>query len=911
MNQRFWIPAIRLMNRLKYPWKFTLISLLFTLPLAVLLYSFLADLNTQINDTRIDENGLVYIGALRVLLEPLQRHRAFSYGLRSGRIQFKDAVLDEKGRVEEAIRLIDRLDRNFGTSLSTTQDWNDIKIQWERLNEANPSLSPHDELEARSSLIQRLVTLIARVADVSRLILDSDASVYHLVDVLSDKLPQEVEIAGRLRSLSMPYSGKTPMPVEEWTQMEVLSGDLSMQTQELAVGFQAAFQGNAPVQSRLMPLLEKSLDNQRILSRAFQGSLPAPLGKSIQRPDYFFLGTQSLNSFFILFDFTAVELSRILNARLHHLRVEECVTAAWIALILAIIGYLYVGFYRSVMVTVSKLSEASERMLGGQTGQLVVLENRDELGQVVKSFNTIAERLHTEWTQARNELTERTKAEVALRISEFRFRRLMDSNTIGISVASLKGDIFEANDESLRIFGFTRADLVAGRVNWAHSTPPEYRDSDDRAVRQLTSSGIAAPWEKEIVRPDGTRVPVMIGVAMLDAEQCIAFMLDNTERKKAEERSRQSDERFRQLAENIREVFWMADIEKSGVIYISPAYEKIWGRTCQSLYKQPASFLEAIHPDDRARVIKALDWRKTTDYDETYRIVQPQGDILWIHDRGFPIKDKSGRVYRMAGIAEDITERRKLEVVLHQSEKMSAVGRLAAGVAHEINNPLSVILGFAQALAKNVKEDDPAAMPLRSIEREAVRCKNLVQNLLAFSRQGPAKAQIFKTSEVFSSSLALIETQARMKSIEIKRETDGDEIFLNGDKNLIEQAIINLGSNAIDAMPHGGVLTISSSKAEENGRPFVRIQIKDTGMGMSEAVQKRLFEPFFTTKEPGKGTGLGLALVHETVEKHHGRINCQSREGQGTIFTMTLPACRAELLEAANERLASLPRSVA
>jgi len=488
------------------------------------------------------------------------------------------------------------------------------------------------------------------------------------------------------------------------------------------------------------------------------------------------------------------------------------------------------------------------------------------------------------------DITERKKAEQALRTSEFRFRRLMDSNLLGISVANLKGDIFEANDESLRIFGYTRADLDAGRVNWARSTPREHLEADARAIRQLTASGVATPWEKEMLQPNGTRVPVMIGVAMLDGENCLAFTLDLTERKKVEDQLQQSEERFRQLAENIREVFWMTDVDKGRMIYISPAYEQIWGRSRASLYENPASFVEVIHPDDRNRVIAALNRQVIDGYDEIYRIIQPKGDICWIHDRAFPIKDESGRVYRMTGIAEDITEQRKLEGAVHLSEKMSAVGQLAAGVAHEINNPLGVILGFAQSLVKRVPEDDPISMPLKSIEREALRCKNLVQNLLTFSRQGPARDEAFELPEALSSSLVLIETQARIKSIQLIQDIQVDGSRLRGNRNQIEQVIINLCSNAIDAMPKGGTLTVSSSAIMEKGQPFVRLEVKDTGVGIPEAIQKRIFEPFFTTKEPGKGTGLGLALVHEIVERHQGRIECRSQEGGGTTFILLLPA---------------------
>lgn len=225
------------------------------------------------------------------------------------------------------------------------------------------------------------------------------------------------------------------------------------------------------------------------------------------------------------------------------------------------------------------------------------------------------------------------------------------------------------------------------------------------------------------------------------------------------------------------------------------------------------------------------------------------------------------------------------EEALRRTEKLSALGRLAAGIAHEINNPLGSILGFAQAAAARLSPSDALAPPLRAIEEEAVRCRNIVKNLLTFSRQDAGAVEVFDLSRAVEDTLSMIEAQARVQGVEMFRELEPG-LSAAGDRGQIQQVIMNLCSNAVDAMPEGGRVTIRSGATKGGG---VYLEVKDEGAGVPSDIRPKIFDPFFTTKEVGKGTGLGLSLVHEIVLRHRGTVDAAFPSGGGSTFRVTFP----------------------
>ncbi|HEX2855095.1 MAG TPA: response regulator [Opitutaceae bacterium] len=382
------------------------------------------------------------------------------------------------------------------------------------------------------------------------------------------------------------------------------------------------------------------------------------------------------------------------------------------------------------------------------------------------------------------------------------------------------------------------------------------------------------------------------------------------ERKQADEALRASEERLREFAENIHEVFWMTDHTKNQVLYISPAYERIWGRTCASLYARPHEWREAIHPSDRERILQAAAKQAKGEYDETYRIVRPDGTERWIHDKASPVAGPNGTVIRIVGVAEDITDRRALEEQLRRKQRTEAVGALANGIAHDLNNILAPVL-VAPALLRETVKSEPEVRLLELIEQSAQRGSAIVRQLLTFSRGAGGERVVVQVRHLLEETIGFMR-ETFPRNIELVDCIPGDLWPVLGDPNQLQQVIMNLCVNARDAMPNGGRLTLIAKNGElrdadvQAHRPAkagscVAFTVADTGQGIPVAIIDRIFDPFFTTKVLGKGAGLGLSTVQGVVTSHEGFITVASEPGRGATFTVHLPASRDRAVVAAPE----------
>jgi two-component system, cell cycle sensor histidine kinase and response regulator CckA len=517
-------------------------------------------------------------------------------------------------------------------------------------------------------------------------------------------------------------------------------------------------------------------------------------------------------------------------------------------------------------------------------------------------------------------LNDVTASEAALRASETRFAHAFTKSPLPVTMLRLCDSCFiDVNEAFLKTFGYERDELIGHSVQlfhfWADDAEREATYAKFQADGRLTEHPVRLLTKSGDVR-DLLWTMECIDVGGEDGIMCT--MQDVTNRKRDEGALRESEARFRQIAENIREVFWLAEPDLSRIVYVSPAYEAIWGRAVKRLYANPNDWLNAIHVDDRERVMaSAAAQILSGNYEAQYRIVRPDGQVRWIHDRGFPVRDDAGNMIRFAGFAEDVTQRLQLEDELRQTQKMESLGMLAGGVAHDFNNVLAVIASCNGLLAEDIPTDAPNRELADEIEAAVNRAAALTRQLLAFSRKQVTEPRVVDLNAIVNETCKMLRRMVG-EDVMLSTSLDPDLGRARVDPGYLVQVLMNLAVNARDAMPRGGTLTLTTRNAvidehhvrrhpcAKRGRATL-IEVSDTGTGMPPDVVARIFEPFFTTKAHGKGTGMGLAVVHGIVDQAGGLIEVDSLLGIGTTFRVYLPTVDGEV-ETSDELIKSTAR---
>ena len=345
---------------------------------------------------------------------------------------------------------------------------------------------------------------------------------------------------------------------------------------------------------------------------------------------------------------------------------------------------------------------------------------------------------------------------------------------------------------------------------------------------------------------------------------------------------------------------WAWDVEEATISWGGREAE-VFGERGKPTDASLDSFLELVHPSDRSTVDQGL-WRAAENGQRCeldFRVLDPDGHTRWLAMRGQRAHEDGRSGLKLLGLVMDVTERRRLEEQLLQSQKLEAIGRLAGGVAHDFNNLLTGILGYANFALKSLPENHDSRTDILEIERAGTRAAALTGQLLAYARRQMIAPKIVSLNELVTNMENLLR---RLIGEDVDLETRcASELWpAQIDPGQFEQVIINLAVNARDAMPHGGSLTIETSNCtlddtyvsqhpEVLPGEYVMLAVADTGVGMDSATQVRIFEPFFTTKEQGKGTGLGLAVCYGIVRQADGHLWVYSERGRGTTFKVLLP----------------------
>ena len=548
------------------------------------------------------------------------------------------------------------------------------------------------------------------------------------------------------------------------------------------------------------------------------------------------------------------------------------------------------------------------------------------------------------------DITDRRKAEASLRLSEARFRGLWESGIILITTSDRTGLILDVNDAFARALGYSRDELISGRVRWHDLTPPEWAASDEIALSQLATRGAAQTWEKELIAKDGRRVPVLAGAVMLDDNEGIAIAIDLTERKLVD----------RALYERMKSAALTAEVgialghEKSLqamlrrcteaiVKHLGAAFARIWtvdaGATVLELQASAGMYTHVDGAHGRVPVGKFKIGRIAQDR-EPHLTNDVQRDP-WIGDPAWasrermvafagyplivgseligvvamfarePLSDAAFQGLRSIADAIAIGIQRKraesvkdaLEAQLRQAQKLEAIGSLAGGVAHDFNNILSVILSYSEMMKSDLEPGHAMIGDVDEINSAALRAARLTRQLLAFSRQQVLQPRVLDLNEVVRDLKSMLR-RLLSEDVELAINADAPAGNVHADPGQIEQVLMNLVVNARDAMPSGGTVTIETASvnldasfaAEHVGvtpGPHVMLSVTDTGHGMDSVVRARIFEPFYTTKEKGKGTGLGLSTVFGIIRQSGGTIWVESEPGVGTSFKAYLPEVAA------------------
>ena len=618
------------------------------------------------------------------------------------------------------------------------------------------------------------------------------------------------------------------------------------------------------------------------------------------------------------------------------------------------------------------------------------------------------------------DVTEQRSTEKALHASESRFRKLFESDLMGVAIPDRFGAFRESNDELLRMTGYTREDQEAGLVRWDTMTPPEYAALDRAHIEEAAQRGSCTPYEKEYIRKDGARVPILCGYALLEGseDEYIGFVLDLTKQKQSEIALRNSERIYRTVGESIPYGIWICDAsghntfasdsflaligmtqaecsefgwgnalhpdEKKSTIELwkacveeggswdkehrflgtDGAWHAILARGAPVIddtgnvtgwaginlnidrLKQAESALreregrfralaeslpqlvwmadatgkttycnhrvfeyfgipvtettmplwtERFHPEDVEDTFDA--WRRSIElsepYQVEYRLRRHDGVYRHFLARAVPMHNEAGDVERWIGSCTDVHDRKLAEEALRRSEKLATAGRLAASIAHEINNPLEAVTNSIYLALQDGSLSEETRAYLTMADQEVARVSHITAQSLRFHKQSIAASEV-DLGEVMRSVLTLFGPRLQAKQITVREDCDPKAVF-KCFADEMRQVFANLVSNALDATQPGGLLRIRIKKIHSWGDSLmdgVKVIVADTGSGIPETVQEHIFEPFVSTKGI-TGIGLGLWVSDGIIRKHGGRLSVRTRVGEyrhGTVMALFLPS---------------------
>ena len=499
-----------------------------------------------------------------------------------------------------------------------------------------------------------------------------------------------------------------------------------------------------------------------------------------------------------------------------------------------------------------------------------------------------------------NRVCQRTEE---LNVTQKMLKYAFDYSPIGKTLVALDGHFISANEMLCRILGYTKEELLT--KTFQELTHPDDLEADLAYVKQLLAGeSNEYEMEKRYMHKQGQPIWAQLNVSLVqDSDRQPLFFIsqiqDISRRKETEEELRESERRFRDIIQSMADWIWEVD-KNCKYTYVSDSVKNVLGYTAEELLgKTPFE----IMPGEEAAKIKEIFLeilsRSGPIVDlENWNLAKDGTEICFITN-GVPVFNADREFIGYRGVDKNITIRKKLETQVQQAQKMEVIGTLAGGIAHDFNNILSPIIGHAELLLMDAPVDSPSIGNLKAINTAALRAKDLIRQILTFSRQDRLESIMMKMQPIVKEALKLIRSTIP-KTIEIKNDINPDGGIIRADPTQIHQIVMNLVTNACHAMEEtGGDLRVGLKEIEIDKQDMLSqimepgvyacLTIADTGIGMNKELTQKIFDPFFTTKAKGKGTGMGLSVVYGIVNKMGGTIRVYSEPGKGSEFKVYFP----------------------
>jgi PAS domain S-box-containing protein len=499
------------------------------------------------------------------------------------------------------------------------------------------------------------------------------------------------------------------------------------------------------------------------------------------------------------------------------------------------------------------------------------------------------------------DITRRKRTENALRETSEKYKELADSLPQIVFETDIEGNITFTNQNAFNLIGYNENELKKG-INALQLMIPEDHERARQNIKRVLRGEQVPDSEYTALRKDGGTFPIIVHAVRIIHDNKPAGMrgiiIDLTERKQAEDRLHESEERFRTALEANPDPFVLYDME-GRVIFFNPAFTRLFGWTLEEqLGKKMDQFVPEKSWLETRKMVETVMAGKRLAATET-NCYTKDGKLIPVIISGASYLDRDGLPAGTIINLRDISEQKRLQSQLQKAQRMEAIGTLAGGIAHDFNNILSAILGYTEIAISDAAKDSELDHNLRQVLNAGGRAKDLVKQILTFSRQAEQELKPVQIKIAVKEALKLIRASLPT-TIDIQQNITSDSVVL-ADLTQIHQVVMNLCTNASHAMQaEGGTLTINLVDSEINADiaaehpglipgSYIKLSVIDTGHGMSPNLLNRIFDPFFTTKEKGEGTGMGLAVVHGIVKSYGGEIIVQSQPGKGTIFDIYFP----------------------